>query len=356
MKLGLLTYHNANNFGAILQAYALSEFLNIHGVQNEYINYKCNAIEERYRSNKKTGNIIKDIFSNIQRKQRDKNFSKFRKTMRISDKVYDINNIVNVNSEYDAFLVGSDQVWNFDLNGYDYTYLLNFTDKRRLSYASSIGMEKMGEESLPYFKSNLIKFHNILVREQAAQNIITDAGIEGCKVVCDPCLLLEDNYWINKTNNVKDKNYVLIYVFDANNISKFKEKYKGILDKYKIYKLGGGITFKDYLSPNTAVKFTSGPDEFISLIKNAKLVITDSFHATVFSIIFRTPFITFYRNRPGKDARIRELLELSGLENREYSSLKKEDLLVFSEDSYKKESLDCYRETSRCRLLNSLEI
>ena len=74
--------------------------------------------------------------------------------------------------------------------------------------------------------------------------------------------------------------------------------------------------------PKTEVKYASGPSEFISLIKNAKLVVTDSFHATVFSIIFRKPFVTFYRNRPEKDARIKELLALTNLASREFSSLK----------------------------------
>lgn len=326
MRLGMLTYHNANNFGAALQAYALEKFLSSNGIDCEYIDYRCESVETRYR--KKGRNILRNYMNG----ERNKSFNSFRQLIRLSDKIYTKKNIREANSIYDAFLVGSDQVWNYKMNGCDWTYLLEFANHSRISYASSLGLDAIPDDLKVTYTENLRLFQSRLVREKKAKNVLETLGVGPCTTVLDPCFLLSQNDWNKLTKDDKIGDYILYYAFDSGSLSKFYGQYHNQIDGYKIIKLGGGIKIQDFISPSVSVKYTTGPLDFISLIKNAKLVVTDSFHATVFSIIFNTPFVVFLRNRPGKDERIQELLQLFHLENREFSTLTTQDLFVLESE------------------------
>lgn len=350
MKIGLLTYQSANNFGAALQAYALEKFLTMQGYDCEYINYICENVENRYRySNSKS---IKGFIRRQFAKKRDKSFQHFRKKIRISSKKFSRGNIAEANKEYDMFIVGSDQVWNYKLNGNDFTYLLNFSNKPRVAYASSIGLDDIEEEFREEYFTNLSKFETIMVRELSAKSIIDKLGISSSQVVLDPSFLLTDEYWEKMTYTPNVKDYILFYVFDSNNIKKFCDKYVDILKGQKFVKFGGGINLCDFIDLRTKVMYTTGPRDFLSYLRNAKLVVTDSFHATVFSIIFKTPFVVFYRNRAGKDARIHELLKIANLDKRDFESVTKDSIFSFGANN--QEILEKQRENSRSSLLNCL--
>lgn len=328
MKIGLLSYQNANNFGASLQAYALSEFLTKNNISNEYINYTCEFVEKRYRKKINKRNI-KTIIINYMNRAKNKKFDNFRKNnIPLSKIIYDKSNITKVNEFYDIFLVGSDQVWNYDLNGSDYVYLLNFVDKNKLklSYASSLGLERINENHILEYKKFLSEFNYLSVRENSAKKILNNLGIENVDTVVDPCLLHDSSFWKCKAKTIKDTNFVLVYLFDANNLGKFNKKFPDVLKNETIYKISGGISIKDIVSKNIKIKYAIDPFDFIAYINNANLVITDSFHATLFSIVLKKPFVTFFRNRPGKDARISELLKISNLESREFDNLEIKDL------------------------------
>ena len=353
MKIGLLTYQNANNFGAALQAYALETFLSLNGFDCEYLNYICKSVERRYRSKnylnprtwmKKPMEII-----------REHSFSRFRTAISISRDIFSLNNIQTANQKYDCFLVGSDQVWNYKLNGNDTTFLLGFATKPCMSYASSLGLSEIEPQYVKQYIDCLGKFKSILVRESAAKNILEKLGIGPCSVVLDPCFLLDADCWSLRTKPVIQDDYSLYYTFDATNTKRFNTIFKKSIQNFRICKLGGGINICDYLSPRTIVKYTSGPDDFLSLIKNAKLVVTDSFHATVFSIIFKKPFVVFYRNRPGKDARIMELLKIANLTSREFSAIEPSTLFSFDSSQFSGEQLEAMRSFSKNMLLSSLE-
>lgn len=354
MKIGMLTYHNANNFGAALQAFALERYLIQNGIDCEYLDYSCEKIEQRYRG--KSVHNIRDIFKFILDSYRNKSFERFRKKIKISKEKYNRENIWQSNPKYDAFIVGSDQVWNYKLNGNDRTYLLDFSTKPRLSYASSLGMDHIDLEYQKIFFEHLKRFNSILVRETMAKNILQNLGVKNCDVALDPCFLMEDSFWVKMTKAIIHDDYILYYAFSAENLQMFEKRFSNRISHFRKCKLGGGIKMKDFFSPFVSVKYTTGPLEFISLIKHAKLVVTDSFHATVFSIIFKTPFVTFYRNRPGKDARIRELLEISNLEEREFSLIQENELFNSRFCENKLESLDNKRMFSRKILLKSIDI
>lgn len=352
MKIGILSYHNANNFGAALQAYALCEFLALNGYDCEYLNYRCKSIEKRYRSMS-----LLDLRTWIKRPMeiiRDHSFERFRKAISISHNVFSRENIQMANRIYDGFLVGSDQVWNYHLNGNDTTYLLDFSTKPCMSYASSLGLPIIEPQYVKQYVDFLGKFKSLLVRESAAKSLLEGLGIGPCYVVLDPCFLLDAEHWSRQTQPLIKEDYILYYTFDAKNTKRFSARFSQSIHGLKVCKLGGGIGIGDFISPNTIVKYMSGPNDFLSLIKNAKLVVTDSFHATVFSIIFKKPFVVFFRNRPGKDARIKELLELTNLASREFAAVDPSFLFSFEKGRFAGERLEAMRDFSKNALLANL--
>ena len=143
-KVGIITYHNAINFGAVLQSYALNRYINNCGVECETIDYHSNKIDSSYRLIRyQKGNLklllnsFIGIKNNILKKIR---FNKFKKNIVISKCKYDCDNVVSANDVYKTFITGSDQVWNLDLND-DVNYYLDFVngDNKRNSYAASFG-------------------------------------------------------------------------------------------------------------------------------------------------------------------------------------------------------------------------
>ena len=145
MKIGIVTFHNTTNYGAIYQTYALQKFLSKY-VENEVVDYNNCILKKRYSINPFNSNNYKDFLKKIlyfyENFINKKNFCIFKnKNIRISKAKYDEKNIKNADDRYDCFIAGSDQIWNFKLNGNDDNYFTLFTssEKKRNSYAASFG-------------------------------------------------------------------------------------------------------------------------------------------------------------------------------------------------------------------------
>lgn len=291
MKIGVLTFCNANNYGAALQAFALQKKLEQMGHAAELVDYRCTAIEATHAKKTVTSSGIslkKRIYNflyNVVFSSRGQKFEAFRKRVKRS-KCYQKSDLFSEQKRYDLFIAGSDQVFNFALTGHDETFFLDFVDQKdkKVAYAASMG-SFIDAEKETYAK--LLKdFRLLSVREKStALQIENKLGI-ACEVVPDPVFLYSAEQWkeiIGLRVNPKNKPYVLIYtLFESPELYRLAKEYAKqnhceVIAITKSLRPGG--------KADTFVR-DAGPQEFLEFIMNAKYVVTDSFHGTAFSLIF----------------------------------------------------------------------
>ena len=317
-KIGILTFNRALNYGAVLQTYGLLKAVtNIDSKYDcEIINYKCAPVEyERKIKSRIDSNIIKSILRCsllISKKMKFNNFcSTFLKS---SSNIYDDNNISLLNETYDKIIVGSDQIWNLNITDNDFNYLLDFSlDKnKKYSYADSFGKYEIKKEDFSKFKEVLNEFRTISVREESSKVFLKNKlNIQNVEVNLDPTLLLNKEDWLLvKKNKIIKEKYILIYnVQKPDKIMKYAEYLKNKTG-YKLYYIPIGIR------PKNGKNFYPNVEEFLNLFYNAEYVLTNSFHGTVFSIIFNKKFMTELPLKNSKDERINSLLNICQLQSR----------------------------------------
>lgn len=311
--VGILTFINANNYGAVLQAYSLQKKLEEMGADCELIDYRCPAIEEMHRlrtlslhnSFKKN---IANIRFNLYQAPRRKAFIRFKSTMKISPN-YTLDSISETNSKYDLFLTGSDQVFNLSLTKGDITYFLDFAEpnKKKVAFAASLG--SFVEEEKTRYQKLLSSFDAISLREQSAIRLFEEKLSIKADFVPDPVFLHSKEEWINLLSlKEKQESYVLLYSLHnlplsyeiANRIAREKGKKLFVITK----------SMKPAGSMNRLLKNES-PKSFLEWIMNADTVITDSFHGTAFSLIFEKEFLVTLPNN--YQERITDMLDDLGI-------------------------------------------
>lgn len=321
-----ITFHKAINYGAILQTYALQQSLLKLNIENKIINYTCKEIEkmDKLIRTDSLRTFIKTLINIKSFYYKRKKFNNFIKEhIHVTSEVNKEFLCSEVfNKQYDVFITGSDQVWNYEITNFDKTYMLDFVkdDKKKKSYAASFGIEKIPSMYKLEYKNYLKKFSTILLREQTGVQIIENLLNKKVETVLDPVFLLDKDEWntIIKPNKFDkmNENYILAYMPTVE-MKLFTET---LSRKYKlpIYNISEPILRRK----NSFGKIESslGPDEFISAIKNAKFVVTASYHATVFSIIYnREFFINIDSNGKSRGSRLIDLLNLLKINNREIS-------------------------------------
>jgi hypothetical protein len=324
-KVGIVTFHRAHNYGAVLQAYALQKVIEECNCIVGFIDYQHEYFKHGYniypslktiKSTRKLLSYFKkwlELFLDYKHKRlRHSHFQNF------------INNHLNIfpeeNLELELVVLGSDQIWNYKyLNGFDKNYFGDINgviSKKTISYAASMGCSKIHSSFLDNFIYNISKIDKIGVRENSLKKYIEKHTKTSVEVNLDPTLLLTANDW-NKLplpERVKDK-YILVYeVHNHPETSATAEKIGKLLD-CKIVNLTSKADWR--LSPNSFT--TASPLDFLSLFKHAEFVVTTSFHGTVFSILFKRNFFTM---KFGSDIDIRssELLNLLLLSNRQINT------------------------------------
>lgn len=326
MKIGIVTLTGQFNYGNRLQNYALSEVLSQMGHDVETI---WNSTVERKKSKTKT--IVKDIlrpmvkgydYSKSQSIRR-KNFLRFSKeNIKLSDyEISDNKENIELKDMYDRFVVGSDQVWNYSYPTFTKTYFLMFADSdKTISYAASFGVSKVSKESIPLYKAGLKHIKYISVREEAGAKLVKEIANKKAQVTLDPTLLLSKDEWEKKEKKPRkmtDKKYILTY-FLGNISDDRKAEIEKIANKNDMEI----INLNDIKQYNY---YSSGPSEFLYLFHHASLILTDSFHACVFSIIYANPFFVFERedkSGPSMESRINNILGMLDLNDRRIKTLK----------------------------------
>ena len=324
-----ITSHDVYNYGASLQAYSLQQFLLENGHENEIIDYKPIYSRARYNfwyvsprykfcNNKLLWFPICLILAPKRFKtyRRKKSFDAFtNQYLHLSkDRYYDYKSLDDANLKADAFIVGSDQVWNSDhINGRDPANYLSFVPKgcKRLSYAASFGMDHINAGYENMVRENLKEFDYITVRETHALTILSQLGLKGEHVV-DPTLLHNREWWEKLCVDKGAEDYLLVYDFGRSSVIQdiaqkiAKEKH------LKIYSINDFVTH-DYADVNIN---DAGPIDFISLIRNSKYFISNSFHGTIFSLIFEIPFIIVKRSQGDVNSRMESLMQMFGINDR----------------------------------------
>lgn len=365
-KIGILTFHNAHNYGAMLQAYALQEVLSKENEVN-IINYKNSTICNQYRLFKPLRknvikymkNLMNDILNYPTNIKRFKVFDEFmHNNFNLSRELNNKEEVFYEEFDYDIMITGSDQVWNPGIVGeLSDIYTLNFgkEDIKRISYAASVGNAKVIEKNRDEFKRKISKIDYISVREEDAQKELKSIIDKNIDVVLDPTLLLTKDEWDNKIHNCNSYNekYILAYVVEKD------EEYMKILNELsqktglKVIHFSKSNNGYDNILKNA---YTEGPLEFINLIKNAEYVVCTSFHATVFSIIFNKKFFVVPHRKTG--ARVTNLLNKLNISNRAINNLEEFSKLDYNtEIDYKfvNSILDTERQKSIKWLNNAIE-
>ena len=327
MKIGIITLNGNRNYGNKLQNYALQKFLKslsnsidvdtIWYTKDNYIlNKKFITLKNFRRFIFNRHNLREYFLKNIYANDivREYNIKKFND--KFINIVYDYEIKPDLNERYDYFIAGSDQIWNFNYLNLENEFLKFAEKKKRIAYAASFGLSKVADKYKNIVREGVSNIKFVSVREYAGAKIIKDLTGRDVPVVVDPTLLLTKENWqeiMEKPVWFKDEKYLLIFFLDEAP-PKVKKLISGISQKYKLNVIN--LTDKE----NTDY-YTSSPSEFLYLINNASLIVTDSFHASVFSILTKKPFISCTKGGTGMniDSRIDTLLSMFHLENSKIS-------------------------------------
>lgn len=339
MKVGLITIIGYGNYGNRLQHYAVQEFLEqmnciVETITNpvevydiKYINKICflkKIIKQTFIVKKLAEIKNKDSSLNyIEKRVKQEKFKKFtQKYIKIND-IYSLTQIQRKSNlsacKFDYFIVGSDQVWNYNHYRGSWIDFLQFAPpEKRIAYAASIGLDEIPKEREEQFKRYISGMKYISVREQRAKEIIKELTDKKADVVLDPTLMLSAEQWakISVQPNIDiPKKYILLYFLGK--ISDVRMSY--ITEYAKNHECS--ILDIDNLKDKENNIYVADPGEWVYLIANCQCMFTDSFHGCVFSIIHHKDFEVFHRiEDDGSDAgmfsRIETLTSMFKLENR----------------------------------------
>lgn len=348
--IGIITlYYKNYNIGGLLQAYALQKILSNLNIESEQVrvwHYKREYITFQNKVSRKIGHIIINPIkeakvtinnSNLKKRRkliqdelliRENLMEQFMDKIPHSNEVYDIYNISESLQLYNGYIVGSDQIWNDDYITQDYMKInmLSFVPNTilKMSYAASIGKHNNFKDWFINDLDYLKKFDAISVREKTANAFLKNRKIESI-VTLDPTLLLEKDEWnkfVNKEKLECKSQYVFTYFLGKDKENRIIAEKIAQRKNLSIVNFAHAINyFRDedkYYGDYKIVEYS--PDDFINYIANAKIVITDSFHAAVFSIIFNKEFWIVPRlddsGISSMNSRLNDLLEAYGIQER----------------------------------------
>lgn len=320
-KVGIVTIIDNNNYGNRLQNYAVQTVLNRMNIENETIKNTAVFNEKKHFLLRKIKYFMRDSYNtysdNLERKHA---FEKFNENITFSKKKYTIYS----KYKYDCMIVGSDQVWNPNFGRMRDVDLLNVNCKNKcinkIAFSASFGINKLPDS---IDKKKILgcfnDFSKISVREDYGKKILENLGYKNkLSVLVDPTMLLSADEW-NKVSSrpkgLKNDKYILNYFLGS-----LSKKRKNEINKVAKNNNCEVIDIMD----KSSVFYTCGPGEFIYLVRNAFLICTDSFHASVFSIIYNRPFIIFDReqaNLTSMNSRIDTLISKFKLKDRKYNEI-----------------------------------
>lgn len=358
MKIGILTFHRAINYGAVLQCYALYRTLCDIGHDVEVIDYRPTYIE-RYRQLfnlkgksliSKSKEITRSLLMSSEIKKTVRNFDDFLQRIKLSSIVSTAEDIIS--QHYDIIVCGSDQVWNKKIadDTYDEFFWGQFDHPGStfITYAASYGTLVQSVDTELNLKRLLTKVDGIGVREKDLADYISSLGFKAY-VCVDPTVLADRQHFVDLAEEPLDDNYILIYALkDRLKVVNWAKKLQS-LTGLKIIVLGGNVAYKQNYGKDVEVVQGVSPCVFLGYYKKARYVVNASFHGTVFSTIFKRDFFSInvansdryeqYLKSVGLSERFVNLSDMPNLEPVDYSGFDdRKEKLVNDSESY----LSCF--------------
>lgn len=314
-KTAIITICDNSNYGNRLQNYALDKVLSNLNLNNVTLwNQSENSLKSKIKL------IGKQILAiNNLHYRKNISFEMFTRK-NISNKYVDLDKLEQISNEFDYFIVGSDQIWNYNFGHAKDKDFLKFADyNKTISYAPSFGISNIDDEWKDKITKGLNNIKYLSVREDRGSEIIKELTNRDAQVVLDPTLLLSKDEWYKiqkKPKKMINKKYILTYFLGGKS-----QQLKSEISKLK---LQNNLEVINVCDIEDKKFYACGPSEFLYLFNHAELVLTDSFHACVFSMIFDKSFYVFDRNSKGMksmNSRLDTLLTTFKQEQRKVNTL-----------------------------------
>lgn len=350
MKIGIVTFVKADNYGAELQAYALQKKLNMMGYDAEVLDLEkeqgvmSSSKRNIYISLKNRiryygfcqgcNKFIQAILETLSERQANKNnLEQIKAKHKVFEQFFDnkikhspdyikLDDLANKNLPYDIYIAGSDQIWNYMQTNRLDVFFLKFANRfhaRKISYAASFSVPSIPKDLETVYKTLIDNLDAISVRENNALEIVSKLSRKNAVQVLDPTLLLNRSEWVNdvaKPNYLSNLNKVVV-IYTLSGSKYIYELAKGIAKKLDADVVNIKNGFSRVKGDDGIIHIMdAGPQEFISLLNKAVYVITDSFHGTAFSINFNIPFTTLLNPVSNINSRALSLLEMCKLTSR----------------------------------------
>lgn len=353
MKIAVITLHRFDNVGSCLQAYALCEYIEYKGYDVQLIDYT-----PRY---KEYFTLRKVLAMLLNRKNINTRMSKIGQCLaentKLTKRYRSLKVLFREPPQADIYVSGGDQIWNPQYpNYYDDAFYLKFASLApKMSYGSSVSKNDLSNEQIQYLKERLKDYYSINVREKRTAEVFVEKGInKNTNYVMDPVLLVKEEQYAKLAtipavmSNIG--NYIFVYHVDKNELLDKSIKKLSELTGYKVVSLSG---FRNRWESDIYIKDV-GPYEFLGLIQDASLVLTGSFHALVFSLIFKKEFAVLIPKLSPN--RITNILQEVGLTQRIIRCENDiEPILNSTIDKQCYENLNCLVANSRELLDNALK-
>lgn len=328
MRIGILTFHRAHNYGAMLQAYALYRVLSLKGHDVEFLSYRNERIESAYKLWRWRYNENKSIILNIKTfiaeiilllhwQKRRRAFIAFAKLFLPESKRIKEKDILQKTFNYDALFFGSDQIWTTRfLKSFDPIYWGEVKLKYgglKIAYAPSMELKSVDEIQKVFIQKHLPLFDAVSAREGQMAKMLSDITGKQIQTVLDPTLLCKQDEYLSLMKNVTYKpkgKYILVYQVGHFDIVKEIADFLANIIKCPIIEIRSNVS----LYKNNQYKESLGPGDFVSLISNATFILSCSFHGTAFAVNFHKPFYSVLIE--GLDSRVTSILSQIGLLNR----------------------------------------
>ena len=331
--IGIITYHHYCNYGTMLQALALQEKVEQLGYQAELIDFKQDNSLSRYEmlklrikrmpvyiKERKKYRALADSREKI--KEKNELFEQFYKTyLHVGKKKYTTTQQLMENPPvYDGYVVGSDQTWNPFVANSPEAFFLPFVENKskKGSYGPSLAVKSLSDEKEKEYRKKLSNFSFLSCREQDGAQLLSRITQKEVKCVLDPTLLLSDKEWGKYCEfEIPKEPYILVYFLGEKSEHRRAVEKIQKLTNWKIISLPAAYL---EMENNDYKKVWGGPKEFLSLIRGAALICTDSFHGTMFSINFQRNFFSFCKSSDSEESsensRLYSALNIFGLSNR----------------------------------------
>lgn len=343
MRVSIATFHRADNYGAVLQAYALQKTLTDLGVDSLFLEFN----ESDRKTEPFDGDVRKAPLAFVERlreagKARTALFDAFRSRYMRCSVPYRVEQAGELDGQYDVFLAGSDQIWNLRLPEADARYFLPFASpKKRVSYAASFGMDEIPDHLKDWYAERLAGFREISVREERGRELVQELTGRDCTVCLDPVLLLDYADWQAFTTSCGEKPYLFLYMVGYDSELAAQARHEAERRGLELRTAMASFIPQYGLSAWSSV----GVEQWLSLIGGCEGVFTNSFHCTAFAMIFGRPVMTaLLKDDLGqRNGRLEELLRLGGIERQgELASVTADDFALRIQNR-KRESLDYLR-------------